>query len=295
MRRVYFKFSLLGLLLLLVLSACNNNQQGMNERGTNNQTGNPGVTNLSGGNQYGYQGNGNQGGNGTTANENQGNTNQQNLSTADIQRVSHGYITIDPNSFSTTIPSKNFPHTALIQDGGRHVFEYGGRAEQQQGTGQQGAQPDNATPAPQGNEGQQGQTQQAQNQQEANGNISDFESKVIELTNAERAKEGLPKLQADEEVSNVAQEKSNDMQQNQYFSHNSPTFGSPFDMMRDFGVTYKTAGENIAMGQRSPEEVVQAWMDSEGHRKNIMNGDFTHIGVGHTEEGNYWTQMFIGK
>ncbi|MRX71867.1 SCP-like extracellular protein [Bacillus lacus] len=267
----------------------------MNERGTNNQTGNPGVTNLSGGNQYGYQGNGNQGGNGTTANENQGNTNQQNLSTADIQRVSHGYITIDPNSFSTTIPSKNFPHTALIQDGGRHVFEYGGRAEQQQGTGQQGAQPDNATPAPQGNEGQQGQTQQAQNQQEANGNISDFESKVIELTNAERAKEGLPKLQADEEVSNVAQEKSNDMQQNQYFSHNSPTFGSPFDMMRDFGVTYKTAGENIAMGQRSPEEVVQAWMDSEGHRKNIMNGDFTHIGVGHTEEGNYWTQMFIGK
>ncbi|WP_096154444.1 MULTISPECIES: CAP domain-containing protein [Bacillus] len=124
--------------------------------------------------------------------------------------------------------------------------------------------------------------------------VSAFEQKVVELTNAERAKHGLSPLNLDTELSKVAREKSKDMKQNNYFSHTSPTFGSPFDMMRQFGISYRTAGENIAMGQRSPEEVVTAWMNSEGHRANILNGNFTHIGVGHVE-GNYWTQMFIGK
>ncbi|MTH53128.1 hypothetical protein GKZ89_06855 [Bacillus mangrovi] len=127
------------------------------------------------------------------------------------------------------------------------------------------------------------------------GALSEFEQQVVELTNQEREKQGLKPLAVDEEVSKVAKEKSADMQKNNYFDHNSPTYGSPFDMMKQFGVDYKTAGENIAMGQKSPEEVVQAWMDSEGHRKNIMNPEFTHIGVGHVEEGNYWTQQFIGK
>ena len=85
------------------------------------------------------------------------------------------------------------------------------------------------------------------------------------------------------------------MQTKGYFSHTSPTYGSPFDMMKKFGITYRSAGENIAMGQRTPEEVVKAWMNSEGHRKNILNSSFTHIGVGHVASGNYWTQMFIGK
>jgi len=85
------------------------------------------------------------------------------------------------------------------------------------------------------------------------------------------------------------------MQQKHYFSHTSPTYGSPFDMMRDFGVTYKSAGENIAQGQQTPQEVVQAWMNSEGHRKNILSKDFTHIGVGYEQTGKHWTQMFIGK
>lgn len=124
--------------------------------------------------------------------------------------------------------------------------------------------------------------------------VSAFEQKVVELTNAERAKHGLSPLQLDTELSKVAREKSKDMKQNNYFSHTSPTYGSPFDMMRQFGISYRTAGENIAMGQRSPEEVVTAWMNSQGHRANILNGNFTHIGVGHVE-GNYWTQMFIGK
>ncbi|MED4018608.1 CAP domain-containing protein [Sutcliffiella cohnii] len=125
--------------------------------------------------------------------------------------------------------------------------------------------------------------------------VSAFEQKVVQLTNEERAKQGLAPLQLDKNLSKVAREKSKDMQTQNYFSHTSPTYGSPFEMMNQFGISYKSAGENIAMGQRSPEEVVNAWMNSPGHRANIMNSSFTHIGVGHVEQGNYWTQMFIGK
>lgn len=125
--------------------------------------------------------------------------------------------------------------------------------------------------------------------------ISAYEQKVAELTNQERAKYGLKALQVDEALSKVAHEKSRDMSVNNYFSHTSPTYGSPFDMMKQFGITYNYAGENIAMGQRTPEEVVKAWMNSEGHRKNILSPNFTHIGVGYVAEGNYWTQQFIGK
>ena len=118
---------------------------------------------------------------------------------------------------------------------------------------------------------------------------------VIDLTNAERRKNGLPALTADAKLNSVAQAKSSDMQQNNYFSHASPTYGSPFDMMRDQGVSYKSAGENIAKGQRTPQEVVQAWMNSEGHRRNILSNDYTHIGVGYDPNGHHWTQMFIEK
>ena len=125
--------------------------------------------------------------------------------------------------------------------------------------------------------------------------VSAFEKKVVELTNAERAKQGLAPLTLDTELSKVARTKSQDMKDKNYFDHNSPTYGSPFDMMKSFGISYKSAGENIAMGQTTPEQVVQAWMDSPGHRENIMNSSFTHIGVGYVASGNYWTQMFIGK
>ncbi|AYF05419.1 SCP-like extracellular [Bacillus cereus AH1271] len=125
--------------------------------------------------------------------------------------------------------------------------------------------------------------------------LSEFEQRVVELTNAERAKQGLPALKIDTELSKVARIKSEDMQKNNYFDHNSPTYGSPFDMMKKFGISYTSAGENIAQGQRTPEEVVQAWMNSAGHRANILNNGFTHIGVGYVESGNYWTQQFITK
>ncbi len=125
--------------------------------------------------------------------------------------------------------------------------------------------------------------------------VSAYEKKVVELTNAERQKQGLKPLQIDDKLSKSAHAKSQDMKDKNYFDHQSPTYGSPFDMMKSFGITYKTAGENIAKGQPTPEAVVKAWMNSEGHRKNIMNPEFTQIGVGYVESGNIWTQQFIGK
>jgi uncharacterized YkwD family protein len=125
------------------------------------------------------------------------------------------------------------------------------------------------------------------------GSVNEFEKKVFELVNQERAKAGLKALQLDTKLSEVARAKSADMKNKGYFSHQSPTYGSPFDMMKQFGITYKTAGENIAKGQKTPEEVMKAWMNSDGHRKNIMSADFTHIGVGYVD--GHWTQMFIGK
>jgi len=121
------------------------------------------------------------------------------------------------------------------------------------------------------------------------------EQEVVKLVNAERAKAGLPALQEDWELSRVAKYKSQDMQDKNYFDHTSPTYGTPFTMMKNFGITYKSAGENIAKGQRSAQEVVTAWMNSEGHRANILKKSYTHIGVGYVQEGNYWTQMFIQK
>ncbi|KHF39843.1 CAP domain-containing protein [Halalkalibacter okhensis] len=162
-----------------------------------------------------------------------------------------------------------------------------GQPEQAQPETPTGQQPEQAQP--------EADQQEETPQQETTEGISEFEQRVIELTNTERRNNGLSDLQADAALSNVARVKSTDMQENNYFSHTSPTYGSPFDMIRDFDISYQAAGENIAQGQRSPEEVVQAWMNSQGHRENILNGSFTHIGVGHVENGNYWTQLFITK
>ncbi|MYL20447.1 hypothetical protein GLW04_11140 [Halobacillus litoralis] len=123
----------------------------------------------------------------------------------------------------------------------------------------------------------------------------DFQKKVIELTNEARKKNGLKPLKNSAEVEEVAQVKSEDMAENDYFSHTSPTYGSPFDMLEDFDVDYSTAAENIAAGQQSPKSVVDGWLNSSGHRKNIMNNSITHIGVGYAKDGNYWVQMFIAK
>ncbi|MEK5070325.1 CAP domain-containing protein [Sporosarcina sp. FSL K6-1508] len=125
--------------------------------------------------------------------------------------------------------------------------------------------------------------------------ISAIEKAVLDLTNAERQKAGLKPLQTDSKLMNSARQKSADMASKNYFSHTSPTYGSPFDQMKANGVTYKSAAENIAMGQRSAEEVVKGWMESPGHRQNILTPGFTHIGIGYDKNGNYWTQQFIQK
>lgn len=124
--------------------------------------------------------------------------------------------------------------------------------------------------------------------------LSANEMEVVRLVNIERQKAGLSNFRASSELSNVARAKSKDMAVNNYFSHTSPTYGSPFEMMKSFGISYKTAGENIAKGYSSAAAVVRGWMNSQGHRDNILNPSFNTIGVG-AYSGNgstYWTQMF---
>lgn len=126
--------------------------------------------------------------------------------------------------------------------------------------------------------------------------VNSIEKEVVRLVNIERGKNGLKALEIDAELSKVARTKSKDMADKGYFSHTSPTYGSPFDMMKKFGIKYSYAGENIAKGQPTAESVVKAWMNSEGHRANILSKNFTKIGVGYYKDSKgtaYWTQMFI--
>lgn len=129
---------------------------------------------------------------------------------------------------------------------------------------------------------------------EIDASVLSFEKEVVRLVNEIRVQNGLKQLTPHWELSRIARYKSKDMSENGYFSHTSPVYGSPFEMIKNFGLSYKTAGENIAKGQRTPESVVSAWMNSKGHRANILNSGYTKIGVGYEKSGNYWTQMFIG-
>ncbi|MUT67579.1 CAP domain-containing protein [Paenibacillus sp. NEAU-GSW1] len=121
---------------------------------------------------------------------------------------------------------------------------------------------------------------------------SEFQKQVVTLVNQERAKAGLAALATDALLTKVATAKAKDMDDNNYFSHTSPTYGSPFDMMKQFGVTYSYAGENIASGQKTPQEVMNAWMNSSGHRANILSANFKKIGVGYVN--GKWVQEFTG-
>jgi len=123
------------------------------------------------------------------------------------------------------------------------------------------------------------------------------EQQMLNLVNGERTKLGLKPLVADPELVKVARLKSQDMVNKNYFSHNSPTYGSPFDMLKQFGITYKTAGENIA-GNGSVSGAHTSLMNSPGHRANILNTGFTHVGIGIVDGGPYgkmFTQMFVGR
>jgi len=128
--------------------------------------------------------------------------------------------------------------------------------------------------------------------------LSVFEQQIVDLVNAERDKAGLRPLVADLELTKVARVKSQDMRDQNYFDHTSPTYGTPFELMDRFGITYRLAGENIAAGQRTPTETMDGWMNSPGHKANILRPEFTHIGVGYLTGGEYktyWTQIFVGR
>lgn len=126
--------------------------------------------------------------------------------------------------------------------------------------------------------------------------VKTMENQVIKLVNQARVNAGLQPFTANWELSRVARYKSQDMANKGYFNHTSPTYGSPFTMMQNFGIKFTAAGENIAMGQRTAQDVMNSWMNSPGHRSNILNPSFNQIGVGLAKNSNgtcYWTQQFI--
>lgn len=130
-----------------------------------------------------------------------------------------------------------------------------------------------------------------------NSNLTADEQAVFNLINTQRKNNGLAALKIDNEVQNVARIKAQDMVDNNYFSHNSPIYGSPFDMLKSFKVSYNTAGENIA-GNSSNSDAVTAWMNSSGHKANILNSNFNYTGIGvvnGSKYGKIYVQMFIGK
>lgn len=133
------------------------------------------------------------------------------------------------------------------------------------------------------------------NEQAPNSEAPTQAQEVLNLVNQERAKQGLKALTLDSELTSVATLKAKDMRDENYFSHDSPTYGSPFEMMQQFGVDYRSAGENIAAGQKSAEQVMNDWMNSSGHRANILNSSYGKLGVGYVEGGSYgtyWVQEF---
>lgn len=145
-------------------------------------------------------------------------------------------------------------------------------------------------------------SQSANNSNSSNSNqvtssLTNDEMEVFNLINQKRTSAGLAKLKIDDETQNVARIKAKDMVDSNYFSHTSPTYGSPFDMLKSFKVSYKTAGENIA-GNSSNSKAVEAWMNSEGHKANILNSSFNYTGIGvvnGSKYGKIYVQMFIGK
>lgn len=127
--------------------------------------------------------------------------------------------------------------------------------------------------------------------------LTSDEQETLNLINQERTKNGLKALTVDSEVQKVARIKAQEMVDKNYFSHTSPTYGSPFDMLKSFKISYQAAGENIA-GNSSNKAAVTAWMNSQGHRANILNQSFNYTGLGvikGSKYGKIYVQLFIGR
>lgn len=128
---------------------------------------------------------------------------------------------------------------------------------------------------------------------EESGGVQEAAEAVASLVNAARQDAGLSELELDADLCAAAQARAQEIAQS--FSHTRPDGSSCFTILEEFGVSYRAAGENIAMGQRTPEEVMDGWMNSSGHRANILNGTFTSIGVGYYVDGAgaaHWVQIF---
>lgn len=126
--------------------------------------------------------------------------------------------------------------------------------------------------------------------------IEEYRARVLELVNEARAENGLGKLTTDEKLTKAAQERADELVT--LFGHTRPDGSKCFTILDEYGLSYRSAGENVASGYRTPEEVVEGWLNSPGHRKNILNSSFTKLGVGITPTSGghafFWSQMFIG-
>lgn len=150
--------------------------------------------------------------------------------------------------------------------------------------------PTPVTPPDSGNSGETGTETQPTTTAEA------YAKEVLDLVNEERAAAGLSALTLSDDLTYAATLKSKDMVKNNYFSHTSPTYGSPFDLISSLGIKYSYAGENIAMGYQTPAVVMNAWMNSSGHKANILNANYTQMGLGYVVNSSgqpYWTQLFM--
>ena len=150
---------------------------------------------------------------------------------------------------------------------------------------------------PNSNNSNNGSSNNSNSNSNTNTTMTADEKEVFDLINKQRTQNGLSALKLDTETLRVARIKAQDMVDNNYFSHNSPTYGTPFQMLNSFKISYKTAGENIA-GNSSNSAAVTAWMNSSGHKANILNSSFNYTGIGVVKSSKYgkvYVQMFLGK
>lgn len=128
-------------------------------------------------------------------------------------------------------------------------------------------------------------------------NLTDDEKTLFSLINEERKKNNLSELQIDENLQNVARLKAQDLVNNNYFSHTSPTLGTPFEMLKNNNIQYKTASENIA-GNSDISAAVKSWLASDSHKENILSNNYNYTGIGVVDSiayGKIFVELFIGR
>ncbi len=128
-------------------------------------------------------------------------------------------------------------------------------------------------------------------------NLTSDESELLKLINLEREKNNLPNFEIDNALQNVARLKANDIVQNNYFSHTSPTYGTPFEMLKNNSIAYKTASENIA-GNSSIAGAVESWLNSDTHKENILSTNYNYTGIAVVDSiayGKVIVELFVGR